>query len=359
MYVISWPPDQLVANDRTTRFDECRADPRQAPRRGLAKYRPWQPCPREETIMRNSRHNDTADGVAVRHLDDIREEEPGSQSSRLSALVLASFGGATIVFCALALMRTSSEPTPKAEDPLGALVKQSTVAPPIAAKRQQLTAEDVTFPAVLSDQDGTTTAMELVRAGKTTPLMPSTPQHLDGDVLPLPYDTPPEAGDRLPVVPLPAQDMVPRARSVVGHGDTLRTMAQNASREDAGGKQAEAGKAGRIPVAGRFLQASRRRGGVQRRAASPRSSRPRREGPCSRPWRLAPRAHRTVSLQALSGHLSAGFRGQGTDGDLRRQPAQKRAFTSVWQTTIPPMTDGHGATLVGPSRRSRGRAGGG
>ncbi|HHH10528.1 MAG TPA: SPOR domain-containing protein, partial [Sorangium sp.] len=116
--------------------------------------------------MRRSKQDDTAEGVAVRHLDEIREEDPAARPSRLSALVLASFGGATIVFCALALMRGSTAPPPQAEDPLSALVKQRAASPAPTTEARRLAVKDVTFPQVLSDRAKTTTAMELVRDNK-------------------------------------------------------------------------------------------------------------------------------------------------------------------------------------------------
>ena len=40
-----------------------------------------------------------------RNLDDIQESDPSAPASRLGALVLASLGGACIVFAAVALLR--------------------------------------------------------------------------------------------------------------------------------------------------------------------------------------------------------------------------------------------------------------
>ncbi len=194
--------------------------------------------------MRKLRDNDSAAGVAVRHLEDLHEEANHGSSSRLSALVLASFGGATIVFCALALMRGSDEAVPKAEDPLGALVQKSAGQPVASAKQQRLAPKDVTFPSVLSDEESTTTAMELVRGDKGKLSLPQPDADGADLVLPSPYDTPPVAGDRLLVVPLPASEMVPHVRSSLAPGDTLRSVARRASREDANGEMAEAGKSG-------------------------------------------------------------------------------------------------------------------
>ena len=167
------------------------------------------------------RKQDSFDSVAVRNLNDIQEQEAAARPSRVSALVMASFGGACIVFAALALMRT-----PASEEPTDALDK-----------------DDVTFPGVLTDKDDPTTAMEVVRAAPKLPAAAS-----DLEQLPRAqqmYEGPPPAADSLPVVPLPAQEMlgsVPQAK--IAQADTLRNMAQHVTRETSGGEEAEAGKPG-------------------------------------------------------------------------------------------------------------------
>ena len=59
---------------------------------------------------RKSRGRNREDEIAVvRNLDQIQEAAHGTGSSRVSALVMASFGGAVIVFAALALMRSKTD----------------------------------------------------------------------------------------------------------------------------------------------------------------------------------------------------------------------------------------------------------
>jgi cell division septation protein DedD len=177
-------------------------------------------------------------GTSVRNLDQIEEQEPGARSSRASALIMASFGGACIVFAALAMMRSPMEDAPEPTDPLGDLVAQSKDADKDRDKKKtQLDSADVTFPGSLSDQDNPTTAMEVVRGGQ--PLAPP------ADTAELPrYDMPPPAGDQLPVVPLPAQDVLGNTHSALARGDTLRKMAVHVAREPEKGEVAEAGHAG-------------------------------------------------------------------------------------------------------------------
>jgi cell division septation protein DedD len=187
-----------------------------------------------------------AGGTGVRNLDEIQEDDPSApRSSKVSAMVLASFGGAAIVFAALFLMRGSEEAAkPHAADPLGDLMAR---APAEEAKDNgKLRSEDVTFPSVLTDQADHTTAMEVVRgqrdaqrAGERGPIEGELPR------ADMPFDGPPPATDRLPVVPLPAQDMMngaPPPRAV--ESDKLRGAATELSREDDSQKPVEPGSPG-------------------------------------------------------------------------------------------------------------------
>jgi DedD protein len=177
----------------------------------------------------------------VRNLDDIQEDDPtGPRTSKVGAMILASFGGAAIVFGALFLMRGPEEAQkPEAADPLGALMAR---APEDAKDNGKLRSEDVTFPNVLTDQADPTTAMEVVRGhrdgGRIGP---------EGDLprADMPFDGPPPATDRLPVVPLPAQDMMGGAAAPrIAESDRLRSAATELSREDDGAKMVEAGGPG-------------------------------------------------------------------------------------------------------------------
>ena len=49
-------------------------------------------------------HREPIDTASVRNLDEIQETEHEPRPSRLGALVLASLGGACIVFAAVALL---------------------------------------------------------------------------------------------------------------------------------------------------------------------------------------------------------------------------------------------------------------
>ena len=51
-------------------------------------------------------HRDSMDTASVRNLEEIQETDHDPRPSRLGALVLASLGGACIVFAAVALLRS-------------------------------------------------------------------------------------------------------------------------------------------------------------------------------------------------------------------------------------------------------------
>jgi DedD protein len=201
---------------------------------------------------------------AVRNLDDIQEDEPSSRGSRAGAMVLASLGGACIVFAAAALMRSPPKAKVVNHDPLGDLVAKSHPAGAASAAPPGI-GGDVTFPTALSDAKRPTTALEAVReeparrAGADLPftLPPGAPT------------TPPVAGDRLPVAPLPAQNVLEPAPAAAAVSDTLSTIAHARSRDD-GNETATAGQTGGYqlqvssfktqPEAEAFAAALRRRG---------------------------------------------------------------------------------------------------
>jgi len=204
----------------------------------------------------------------LRNIDEIREQ-PFDQSSKVGALVLASFGGACIVFAALALMRAPDQAAlPEKSDPLGELVK-SVATPKRAQARAKLDSSEVTFPGILTDRDNPTTSMEAVRArrGRRAKSGATAVRPLPAGVLP---NRPPPPTDRLPVVPLPAKDMVGRARVKVAAPDTLSRIARGVSREPVSAKLAEEGRAGAYQLqvssfkkaddATQFALALRRRG---------------------------------------------------------------------------------------------------
>ncbi|AKT40757.1 SPOR domain-containing protein [Chondromyces crocatus] len=205
-----------------------------------------------------SHRADIVDPGAIRNLDQIQETEADRRPSRAGALVLASLGGACIVFAAVALLRVPARERPTPADPLGDLVARTHPAG-VKIDRKPSIGHQVTFPELLSDSDRPTTALEAVRERpKADPALP----------FPLASGAPtapPPAADKLPVVELPAQVML---EPIAQGKDALTEMARHVSRE--GGQEVAIGSPGNFQLqvssfkepadAEKFAAALRRRG---------------------------------------------------------------------------------------------------
>jgi cell division septation protein DedD len=212
------------------------------------------------------RREDSIDSAAVRNLDEIREADPSARPSRVGALVLASLGGACIVFAAVLLLRSPPREKPVNVDPLGDLVAKARPAGAAPAPREQGLGRDVTFPSILSDSKSPTTALEAVR----------TPRPVDTAAAAVPPGGAVGGGesmsmlaaDRLPPVPLPAQHVLQILPSETTPRDTLSSMARKVAREE--GAESPAGAPGGYQLqvssfktqeeAEKFASALRRRG---------------------------------------------------------------------------------------------------
>ena len=116
---------------------------------------------------------------SVRNLEQIQESD-GDRTPRGVTILLVALGGACIVFAGLAIGGRRSAPTAAKVDPLGELVTQQakiaqggggTPAP----KATDLSAHDVTFPGILSDEGSPTTALAAVKGGSPKPPTTGTP----------------------------------------------------------------------------------------------------------------------------------------------------------------------------------------
>lgn len=202
---------------------------------------------------------DIGEGGTIRNLDEIQENDPGARPSRAAAIVLASLGGACIVFAAVALLRTPIKAKPAQIDPLGDLVAKAHPAGVSPPRRPDLSGSDITFPGMLSDTKNTT-ALEVVRSQQPA----GTP---DPNAMPL---IPPEAmADKLPPAPLPAQNILQAPPDNAGGKDTLSAMARHVSREEGtetattggpGGYQLQVSSFKTNQEADKFAAALRRRG---------------------------------------------------------------------------------------------------
>lgn len=189
------------------------------------------------------------DGI-VRNLEQIQESD-GERTPRGVTILLVALGGACIVFAGLAIGGRRSAPTTAKVDPLGELVTaQAKVQGGTAApKATDLAPHDVTFPGILSDEGSPTTALAAVRG--SSPKAPATGTASPGaanananaNANASAPGEPPAAivlnvrgasdsgsasGDRLPVVPLPAQNMLGASPVVTRPRDSLTRAASDA-----------------------------------------------------------------------------------------------------------------------------------
>jgi cell division septation protein DedD len=163
---------------------------------------------------------------SVRNLEQIQESDHDSEGRTPR--------GVTILLVALGGRR--SAPTNAKIDPLGDLVTQAGK-PGASGKPMDLSTKDVTFPGILSDEGSPTTALAAVKGKPGTP---------EGAVaLNVPVGTPPPPTDRLPVVPLPAQQVLEASPVVTRPRDSLTRAASEAAQISAAeGPAASAGHEG-------------------------------------------------------------------------------------------------------------------
>jgi len=171
------------------------------------------------------------DGREVRNLDQIQEADPGARPSRAGALIMASLGGAALVAAAVFFLRSGPKDDVEATDPLGDLVASAGDAETPGERRDRI--HDVTFPGLLSDDERPTTALEVVRDRKAAEARFALPPGAPTE--------PPPATDKLPVVPLPAQQVLSSAADPRPQ-DVLTSMARRVTRDE--GKEVEPGRSG-------------------------------------------------------------------------------------------------------------------
>ena len=116
-------------------------------------------------------------------------------------------------------------------DPLGDLVAKAQPAGAGSVRPGDGAVRDITFPGVLSDTKNTT-ALEAVHDARAVIALPPPSAEVG----------PPPAADRLPVMPLPAQNVLEQNTERAA-SDTLSAMAKHVSRDE-GAETASAGGPG-------------------------------------------------------------------------------------------------------------------
>ncbi len=181
------------------------------------------------------------DQGALRNLEQIQETDTAPTTPKGMAFALLALGGACVVFATLALTGHKTQPQVKI-DPLGDLVA-SRAHPAPGAKPTDLNPHDVTFPGILSDGEHPTTALAAVRANVAAPIAPTA---VDSAALPVVVPVaPPPAGDKLPVVALPAQNVLNASPVLTRPRDALTLAATDSAQVNvAGAPSAAAGHDG-------------------------------------------------------------------------------------------------------------------
>ncbi len=165
---------------------------------------------------------------SVRNLEQIQEIDGGSGTPRLVTILLVALGAGCIVFAALALGGKRGGGAAEKSDPLGELVAQHAKAGKNAkSKATELSAKDVTFPGILSDEGAPTTALAAVKGPKSSPAPADSAA--DAHAASSAEPTPPPPTDRLPVVPLPAQTVLEASPVVTRPRDSLTRAAHEAA----------------------------------------------------------------------------------------------------------------------------------
>lgn len=163
------------------------------------------------------------DSTNIRNLEQIQEEDAPRGAGRFGMMLLASLAGGALVVVFVMTSKHAGPPQRSKEDPLAALVAEAKNG---SATGDKLDGRDVTFPALLSDEGKPTTALAAVKdeRGHLVKQEDSVPLNSS---LPL---APPAAGDRLPVVPLPAGTLLSATPVTRQPKDGLTQLAADASR---------------------------------------------------------------------------------------------------------------------------------
>jgi cell division septation protein DedD len=166
----------------------------------------------------------------LQNLEQLREADERPRRLRAGTLVLASLGGACVIFGIVAQANRRAPQKTRSRDALGELVAQSKGA---GAVLSELGGQDVTFPSRLSDDPRTTTALAAVRANgsagpsasarATGPRSAAAGEDCVGNGA-----VPPPAADRLSVVPLPAKNLVGGSPILDRSRDLLAQLAKQA-----------------------------------------------------------------------------------------------------------------------------------
>ena len=172
----------------------------------------------------------------LREVERIREsDDDGRPSGARWGWALLGAGIGIVALSAAWSHSSKARATPDTKDPLAALVAEGKAGPKTPSVAGEVSARDVTFPQILSDGELGTTAMAALpsRGSENGTRVVSSA---------VGQAVPPAPGDRLPVVPLPARDVLDRTNVVDTPKDDLTRMVQ--ARSTGLVEKAEAGHEG-------------------------------------------------------------------------------------------------------------------
>ncbi len=170
--------------------------------------------------------------VNVRNLDQIQEFEGRPRASKLGAMILAAMGLGAVAVVTAMNATSSRAPAATQGDALAKLVASTRDnAGTQGPSATQLSGTELGFPAMLSDTERPTTALAAVKdeRGRLVPLAEGPnagATGAEGTAAPL---LPPEAAERLPVVPLPAGNVLTATPITTEPKDPLVALAVAAS----------------------------------------------------------------------------------------------------------------------------------
>jgi DedD protein len=173
------------------------------------------------------------DSTNIRNLEQIQEDDAPRRGPRLGTMLLASLAGGALVIAFVMTTKQKGPPQRSGDDPLAALVAESKNS---AAAGEKLEGRDVTFPALLSDEGKPTTALAAVKDERGRLLK-------QDEVLARASSLgmPPPAGDRLPVMPLPAGTLLSATSVTLKPKDDLTKLAADRSQVSEAAELAPAG----------------------------------------------------------------------------------------------------------------------
>jgi cell division septation protein DedD len=163
------------------------------------------------------------DAVSVRNLERIQEEERGSRSPRLATAVMAALAAGALITAGVMTLGRSTQNEESKRDPLADLIQKAKATPD--QKEDSLKPSQATFAARLTDSPSPTTALAAVKNDRGELL--SEPAELGAAPV-----VPPSAGDRLPVVPLPAGTLLQATTVTSAPADDLTRLAAEKARPE-------------------------------------------------------------------------------------------------------------------------------